>query len=83
MIWAGKGSTRDPWGDVTKLGGVFPRGKVLVFKLCCMLGIFHNYQVQKKKGRKKKRQEWDAAERGWNLGFWVLASVMPSDYSMT
>ena len=30
---AGKRGGRDPWEDVTKLGGGFPRGKVLFFKL--------------------------------------------------
>ena len=74
MIRAGKGSTRDPWGDVTKLSGVFPRGKVLVFKLFCMLGIFHNYQVKKKKGagRKKGRNGMQQKEDGiWGSGCWL------------
>ena len=39
LIQAGKGGARDHWEDVTKLGDVFPRGKVLVFKLFCMLEI--------------------------------------------
>ena len=78
MIQAGKGGAGDHWEDMPKLGGVFPRGKVLVFKLFCMLEIFHN-----DKFKKKKKQRWDAAERGWSPGSWGLASVAPSDHPLT
>ena len=48
LAQAGKGVARDHWEDGTKLGGGFPRGIVLFFKLFCMLEIFHNYQLKKK-----------------------------------
>lgn len=49
LIQAGMGVARDHWEDGTKLGGWFPRGMVLFFKLFCMLEMFHNYQLKKKK----------------------------------
>ena len=64
MIQAGKGGARDHWEDVPKLGGVFPRGKVLVFKLFCMLEIFHNYKFKKKKKSRDGMQQKEDGVRG-------------------
>ena len=63
-----------------KLGGVFPRGKVLVFKLFCMLEIFHNDKFKKKKkaemGCSRKRMESGVLGAGFSC-----ALGPPSDVS--